>query len=372
MKSRASSIATLLVFACVIVYSCRPVDRRPLSYLYTADYHTHTGIKFLRQGKYGDAEREFQQARALDPEFSMALSGLSLVKAYRGDFQSAHELMVYALNYATTDKEKVFARIAAMRIFTMWKRDGDWLHDVKMQFQRVIELNMNSPAAYYFMGMAYKLGFEFDNSGRMFARVLDLNAEYVEEADREWKLIRRVMEVEPSTVAGRKISIKESITRADAAALFVNELKIDEIYDRAGIESSERPSVRITDIDDNPMKYDIEAIIRAGVKRLEPYADGSFRPDDLVTRAVFAVMIEDILKKTSGAKRKPVQQEEKVSPYPDLKADHPAFSAVMTVTERGIMRAKNLTTGEFSPHGPVSGVEALLIIRKLKENVMYY
>jgi hypothetical protein len=372
MKSKTFSIAALIVLASVIVFSGRPVDRKPLSYLYTAEYHTYTGIKLLEQGKYRDAEREFQQALEIKPEFSLAHSGLSLVNAYRGDFESAHELMVYALNSAKTDDEKVFARISAMRIFTMWRRDGGWLEDVTEHFQRAIDLNMNSPAAHYFMGVAYKLGLEFDNSGRMFARVLDLNAEYVKEADREWKLIRNVMKVKPATVAGEKIAIKESITRADAAVLFVNEFKIAEIYDRAGITSIVRPPERVTDIDDSPAKPDIEDIMAAGVKRLGPYPDGSFRPDDLVTRVVFAVMIDDILNKAAADKIQSARHEEGVSPFPDLKTDHPSFNAVMTVTDRGIMHARNLTTGEFCPLGPVSGVEALLIIRRLKENLMYY
>jgi len=372
MKSKSVTVPILIILAGIVVLSCRQVDRKPLSYLYTAEYHTHTGIKLLKQGKYGDAAREFQYARALQPEYSLAHSGLSLVRAYSGDFQSAHELMVYALNSAKTTEETVFARICAMRIFSMWRRDNNWLEEVKGHFQRAIELDRHSPAALYFMGVAYKLGLEFDNSGRMFARVLDRNAEYVNEADREWKLIRNVMKVKPVTMAGKRIAIKESITRADAAALFVNELKIDKIYDRAGITSIGRPSVRVSDIDDSPVKSDIEDIVMAGVERLEPYPDGSFRPDDLVTRSVFAVMIEDILKKTAGEKRESREDEDGVSPFPDLKADHPSFSAVMTVTERGIMRAKNLTTGEFSPHNPLSGVEALLIIRRLKENVMYY
>ncbi|MBW2638245.1 MAG: S-layer homology domain-containing protein [Deltaproteobacteria bacterium] len=281
-------------------------------------------------------------------------------------------MMVYALNCAETSEEKVFARICAMRIYTMWRRDKGWLKDVKVHYQRAIGLNINSPAAHYFMGVAYKLGLEFDNAGRMFARVLDLNAEYVKEADREWKLIGNIIKVEPTTAAGRKVAIKESITRADAAALFVNELKIDEIYEIAGIKSTVQPPERVTDIDNSPMKTDIEAIMAAGVTRLEPYQDGSFRPDDLVTRAVFAMMIEDILKKTASDKSLSPRHEGGASPFPDLKADHPSFDAVMTVTDRGIMRAKNLTTGEFSPLSPLSGVEALLIIRKLKENLMYY
>jgi len=55
-----------------------------------------------------------------------------------------------------------------------------------------------------------------------------------------------------------------------------------------------------------------------------------------------------------------------------MKINHSSFSAETMVTDQGIMHARNLTTGEFSPFVPLSGFAALLIVRKLKENLMYY
>jgi hypothetical protein len=84
-------------------------------------------------------------------------------------------------------------------------------------------------------------------------------------------------------------------------------------------------------------------------------------------------MIEDKLKKNASGKNESVRHEEGAPSYSDMKTDHPSFSAAMTVTDRGIMHTRrNLTTGEFSPFVPLYGVEALLIIRELKENVMYH
>ena len=54
-----------------------------------------------------------------------------------------------------------------------------------------------------------------------------------------------------------------------------------------------------------------------------------------------------------------------------MRADLPYFNAVMVVTSRGIMEAKDLTTAEFEPLSAVSGVDALLIIRKLKEELKF-
>jgi hypothetical protein len=43
----------------------------------------------------------------------------------------------------------------------------------------------------------------------------------------------------------------------------------------------------------------------------------------------------------------------------------------MVVTSRGIMEAKDITTGEFAPMGPVAGADALLMIRKIKEELKF-
>jgi hypothetical protein len=43
----------------------------------------------------------------------------------------------------------------------------------------------------------------------------------------------------------------------------------------------------------------------------------------------------------------------------------------MVVTSRGIMEAKDFTTGEFAPLAPVPGADALLIIKKIKEELRF-
>jgi hypothetical protein len=105
---------------------------------------------------------------------------------------------------------------------------------------------------------------------------------------------------------------------------------------------------------------------------LEVYPDGSFHPNDMVDRATYAMMIEDILIKISGDNSLATKFIGSTSPFPDLRSDLPYFNSVMVVTSRGIMEATEILTGEFAPLGPVPGVDALLVIRKLKEELKIF
>jgi hypothetical protein len=83
------------------------------------------------------------------------------------------------------------------------------------------------------------------------------------------------------------------------------------------------------------------------------------------------MMLEDILIKVSGDNALATKFIGSTSPFPDLRPDLPYFNAVMVVTSRGIMEAKDMTSGEFAPLNPVSGVDALLIIRKIKQELNF-
>jgi hypothetical protein len=163
----------------------------------------------------------------------------------------------------------------------------------------------------------------------------------------------------------------------------MEELKIDVLYKKrtpktfdASFKDPEKAAaqpVKITakDIADHPLRTDIEGILKLGVRGLENSPDGNFHPADIVTRAAYAMMLEDILIKITGDNSLATKFIGSTSPFPDLRADLPYFNAIMTVTSRGIMEAKDLTTAEFLPLSPVAGVDALLIIRKFKDELKF-
>jgi len=368
-----------------LTIACAPKARKTVSEMDTPEHHTFTGLKFLDEAKYSDAEREFDLATQLAPGYSRAHAGSALVKVYRGDFKAAFETMKKALGYAETKEDKVFVHVGYIRLHTLNSLDKDWLKKANSEFDDAVNIDPQSSAAYYFMGIAYKTALDFSLADQMFKQVLELNKEYMKEADGEWKLTQKIQRAMPGTMTGKKIAVLERISRADAAALFMEEMKIDVLYKKRTIktfdtsfkdpEKAKSSQVGLSlpkDIADHPLRADVEGILRIGVRGLEAYPDGSFHPTEFIDRASYAMMIEDILIKVTGDNALATKFIGQTSPFPDLRSDLPYFNAVMVVTSRGIMEVKDFTTGEFAPLGPVPGVDALLIIRKLKEELKFF
>jgi len=276
-----------------------------------------------------------------------------------------------------------------MRLFTIGndKVDEDWLKEVQGWYKKAIKIAPDLPDPYYYMGIAYKQAYRFRASAGEFTRVLDLDKGYVAEADREYAVIQKIERAMPGTKVGKKIALLEQITRADVAALFIEELKIDELFSRrtpktfdTSFKSPEKDFVSgeykkippATDIEDHVLKADIEAVIAIGIKGLQPFPDHTYKPHQTITRAEFAMMVEDILAKITWNENLYTQFIGSPSPFPDLRNDLPYFNAVMVCTTRGIIEPKDIGTGEFGPMEAVLGAEALLSIRLLKTQLQKY
>jgi len=395
-KYRRYLIGIAMMAAALLVISCGPKAVKPVGEMDTPEHHFYTGMKLLDQGRYPAAQAEFDRAVQLAPKYSRAYAGTALVKAYQNDFQSAFKQLDKAWGYAKTNEEKVFVHVGYIRVNTLSKaacvkigtecaQDTGWLKTSRKEFEKAIELDPKSSAAYFYMGMAYKTALDFLKAGDMFAKVIDLKGDLTSEADVQWKVIQDIQRAMPGTITGKKIALVEKITRADAAALFMEELKIDVLYkkrtvktfdtsfkdpDKAKAAAGKAPATA-GDIAGHPLKTDIEDVLQLGVRGLENQPDGNFLPNEPVTRAAYAMMIEDILIKVTGDNSLATKYIGGPSTFPDLRSDLPYFNAVMVVTSRGIMQAKSLSTGEFAPLESVSGVEALLIIKKFKEELKF-
>ena len=373
----------LMVF--LLMAGCGPAPRVPVSQLDTPEHHVFTGMKLLGQEKYDDAQREFELALQLDNKYSKAYTGIGLVKTAVSDFKSALDNLEKGVKYAKADEEKLFSHVSMIRYQTQSKSEKKWLNIGKDEFEAAVKLDPKHSAAYYFMGLAYKQAYDFNSAGQMFTKVLELKTDYVSEADGEWRFIQKVQRAMPGSATGKKIALVERINRADAAALFMEELKIDVLYKKRtpktfdtsfkdpekADQTAKQVKATAKDIADHPLKADIEGILEIGVRGLENYPDGNFHPGEIITRAAYAMMLEDVLIKVTGDNALATKFIGSKSPFPDLRADLPYFNAVMVVTSRGIMEAKDIALGEFAPIKPMSGVDALLIIRKVKEELKF-
>jgi len=184
-QTRIGKVFTLLMFfaAAMLIVSCGPKDRVPTGQLDTPEHHTYTGLKLLGEERYADAQREFELAIQLDAKYSKGYTGIGLVKIYTGDFDAALDYLKKGWNKANTDEDRIFVYVSRIRYYTQSKIEKKWLKLAKNQFDAILELDPKNAPAYYFMGLAYKDGLDFNMAGQMFTKVLELKSEYMAEAD---------------------------------------------------------------------------------------------------------------------------------------------------------------------------------------------
>lgn len=384
-KTLFISLSVCLLF----LFSCGPKPMAPKAELDTPEHHVANGNKFLKSGKIDDAFKEFNRAKDLDPKHSPAYLGLGLVYGFRDDFENGFKTLKTAKKYAKGKEEEIAVNVGNMRLYIMGKDkvDKKWLKKVESAYNKAIKLIPELPDPYFYMGTAYKMSYDFRKAAKEFTRVLEINKGYVEEADREYAVIQKIERAMPGTSIGKKIALLENITRADVAALFIEELKIDELFSRrspkkfdTSFKDPEKNFVSgeyvkvppATDVKDHVLKADIDAVIAIGIKGLQPFPDHTYKPYQTVTRAEYAMMIEDILIKITGNDKLATMFIGNESPFPDLRNDLPFFNAVMVCTTRSIMQTKDIGTGAFDPLGTISGAEALLSIRSLKTLLQKY
>jgi len=376
----------LAVISLLFLYACGPRAMAPKAELDTPEHHVVNGNKLMKAGKIDAAFREFNRAKELNPKFSPAYVGLGLVEGLKADFNNSLKTMKEARKYARGDEQKIEVNVGFMRVYIMGETNIDeiWLELVEEEFDKAVLISKDVSEPYFYMGLAYKISYKFRKAVDQFSKVLELDNGYIAEADKEYALVQKIERAMPGSKIGKKIALVEKITRADVAALFIEELNVDEIFKKrvpkefdSAFKSPEQQletetSVKIlpaTDIDDHVLKADIDAVIEIGIKGLQPFPDHTYKPYQTITRAEFAMMIEDILIKLTGVDDLATRFIGGVSPFPDLRNDLPYFNAVMICTTRGIMVAKDLATGEFDAIGPVSGADALLSIRLLKSQL---
>ena len=410
-KIRTLIFPLVICTAVLSALSCAPKTRVAVNQLDTPERHTFTGLKLLDQEKYTDADREFKMAIQLNNNYSRAYTGMALVDTFTNKFGTALDNLTLGSKYAKSDEDKLFVNIGRIQYYTISKSDPKWLELAKKQFDEAVAIDAKHTSAYYFMGLAYKEALEFNLAGLMFGRVIQLKTDHIADADAQLKFLQKVQQAMPSTETGKKIALVERMTRADTAALFMEELKIKDIYIKQAPMALDKPlketpkvsgeitepakvstdaktdaketekisaaiplppapvKVMAKDIADNPFKTYIEGILEAGVRGLENDPNGDFNPDEVISRGEYAIMLEDVLIKLTQEKDLSTKYIKSKTLFPDVPSDMPCFNAIMLVTTRGIMEVKNAKTGEFAPLKPLSGVEALLIIRKFKEKL---
>ncbi|MDZ7262852.1 MAG: tetratricopeptide repeat protein [candidate division KSB1 bacterium] len=372
-KIRMSWLIVLLAFA-ISLFGCGPKPIKEESVLDTPENHFSRGMIEFERGNLTAAMSEFERAKALNPNYAEAYSGMGLVYAEQKDFKKALD---FANQGISKNDKSVDVHIIKGRIITKQREGDDWIKNAVKEFQKAAELNPRSGKAYYYMGITYKEGYQFGPAADAFRKVIELKGEYSAEADKEWEIVQKIERAAPGTKVGAKVALINEIDRADLAVLLMEELKLmtllekkrPKVYDTgfkppedvtklAQPEKAELPEV--TDVGNHWAKNWILEIVKA--RGMEPYPDHTFRPDEKITRANYAMVMQNILIMATGDESIATKYVGEPSRFPDVNSSHYAYNAIALMVDRGIMKADKLT-GEFRPLDHISGADALLIIR---------
>jgi tetratricopeptide (TPR) repeat protein len=385
MLIQIKRIMVLLAALAVVASGCSTKLAPSTSTMDSPEYHYANGLKYLDSGQIDEAQRSFDRAIALAPKSPLGYIGKGLAFGKKGDFKAAFDNMEKGKDL---EEKGIEARIGMIRLLSM-QRGEDWIKKAEKEFSVANEKEPNSGRLHYYMGIAYKMAFDFDKAAASFRTVLDLNKDFTTEANTEWALIQKIQRAAPGSVIGKKIALIDKIDRADIAALFDQEMNLEKLFTKRGTKTydttfkapTEANATAMTtekvvkmeaatDIADHWLKPSIDTVIKLQVRGLEPGPNHTFEPDKLITKAEFALMLEDILIKVSGDEKLATKYIGATSLFPDVRNDHYAFNAVMTATSRGFLEADK-ATGEFNPGAPVSGADALLTIREFKNQLKF-
>lgn len=398
--------AWLLVLAALlmVITGCSPKAARCTAPEDNPAHHYLQGMEALEAGKLDLAMEKFDRAVYCNDEFSAAYGGKAMVAALRAkaltdpryrdvEAKQSREYLEQAKDQIEDDNDRFEFLLASLRVATALKGQG-WLESAEELYAAALKLPVNEKllnyyqgkeAASYFMGLAYLEAYAFRKAEDKFSETLAGRkmGKWNAPADQAWKKTSKILRaLGGSTVGdvGRTIAVKESVSRADLAALLVDELKLEQLFAGRIPAKSRLAAMKAeftpADVLSHPFRGEVLTIMKWKVRGLEPKFDQTtkaylFKPDDSVTRAEMAFILEDVLIKLTGDEKLATAffgQER--SPFPDVKPTSPYYNAVLNMTSRGIMEGD--LSGEFRIAEPVDGAEAILAIRMLQQKINIY
>jgi tetratricopeptide (TPR) repeat protein len=368
-------------------------------------HHYLRGMEALEAVKIDLAQEKFDRALYCEENFSVAYGGKAIVAAlkarnindvgYSGvEIARSEEYLEKARKLAETDNDRFEYYLAVLRVAPVVK-GKDWIDRAEAAYQsakslekvdeRRLDYYQGREAAAYFMGLAYLEGYQFRKAEDKFRETLDSRkmGKWNELADKAWKKTSKIVRAMGGITVGdvgKKIAVKDAVSRGDLAALLVDEMKIDKLFaGRIPVKSQlEAMKAEFTPADllSHPFRDEVNTIMKWKVRGLEPKYDQTtkaylFKPQDKVMRGEMAFILEDVLIKLTGDEKLATAYfGQERSPFPDVKSTSPYYNAVMNMTSRGIMEGE--LSGEFRINDPVDGAEAILAVRMLQQKINIY
>lgn len=370
-------MATVVTIALCV--ACRSEAQQ--SSLDTPEAHYRQGLRELEGGDTAGASEAFGQAQKLNPDYAGACVGLALVALEQGKAAQAEEYLKAARK---KDKKFVDIYIVEGRLLSRLRPGDDYLKKAMEQFEKAAKLDPKNDKIFYYQGETYKDALMLQDAEMAYGKAVGLKGDLQDAASARLSLVQDIRRAAPGTNAGVRIGLVPALHRGELAALLMDELKLkaliarrrpkapDTSFQGYGATGAASPSASKPgpppDIAGHWAKGWIEDILRLEVAGLGLYPDGRFGPDDPVTRATFAQVVQGILVLVTGDQGLATKYVGEASRFADVRPDAYYYNAAALCVDRGFLRSDKIS-GHFKPEVTVSGAEALLAIKDLKEGL---
>ena len=363
------------LYSALAIFLLAGCSQKPQSDVDTPEYHFKAGMRAVESGEYNAALTSFQRSVDLDKKFAPGYCGLGLAHAHLGNVKEAKKNVDKGVSKGSKDPDVL--ALGARVWITLREHEKKWFKRATKLLDKALKRKENHEASLYYYGVAYLYNYDFDEAESYFRKVVGKKGAYAGKADAKWDLSQKIVRAMPGTPVGKKVALHEKITRADLAVLFAEELKISELFARmpqqnAGFQTPGQASaggsaVNPVDSKGHWAETWINEMTKYSVLDVSP--DRKFYPDEVISRAEYAMAVQRLLVVATKDPGLEIRYfGESPSRFSDVPSSHYAYNAMALCAERGIMHA-DMITGNFSPSGPVTGADALLIIRGIQSSL---
>ena len=393
----------IMVFLSVFLFnacSAPKASRKRQGEMDNPAFHSLRGDDHLFALDYQKAALASQRSLDLNPDFSPALSGLAVTQAHQISVQANNssleeqietieDLLELARESSKNVKNRIRARSYAVQAYwEMRQQDEDWYEKAGVQFEEATEMDPQDPMPYFFMARAESARFNYSASASNYNQVLNIGRKYAKQANQELEIVQKIQRAQPGSPFGKTVAWVPEISKADVSALFIAELRLERMFEARNQEENKgfeapkqqqnfkpqlsKGQMAAMDIEGHPMQNVIEDILKIGIKGLETDPTGKFYPNHQITRAEFALMLQDVLVQVTRDQSIETRYIGESSPFPDVRPDLYYYNAARVVVSRNLMPVADKASGKFKPKDPVRGADALLVIRDLKDMLSRY
>jgi len=364
MKSLFAIIPiALLLLGC----SKEPAPVKSTNIADSAQQHIVTGLSLIEKTKIDSAITQCERALALEPKNSSAFSCLAIAK-------NDKELLQKAKDTQDNDIDEFRYNLAAIRVLDTKNAQKHYkkIQEMKLEF---LPYYKDKQSADYFLALNYFKYLGFEKTREYSANVFkDQDSKFTNQSKVLWERVDRViraLELSKFTVTAKKLVLNDKIKRVDIAVVLEDEISLSKLM-KGAFKADTKDFARelSQDIKTHPNLPQIKVFYKYGLRGLEPKVTASkelFLPNSFITRADFALLLEDIISKTLSDKKLKTSFFGNKSTFCDVENNGYYFNAINTAVARGFLKPNR--NSEFRPHEFLTGIELIEAIAVIKEEI---